>query len=189
MLKRYVTFLLTALLLSACTATTPSAIDPARRAADIERDTDRAIESLQTNVEGADQLLSKARGVAIFPSVLSAALMVGGSRGDGVLRVNGQSVSYHTITSGSFGFQAGVRSAAMFLLFMTDESLQQFQSGKRDWSAGVDASVTVISAGLSAQATTTTLQQPVIGFVLANRGLMGGVSFDGSRIAPLNLQN
>jgi lipid-binding SYLF domain-containing protein len=189
MLKRYVTFLLTALLLSACTATTPSASDPARRAADIDRETDRAIESLHTNVEGADQLLSQARGVAIFPSVLSAALMVGGSRGDGVLRVNGQSVSYHTITSGSFGFQAGVRSAAMFLLFMTDESLQQFQSGKRDWSAGVDASVTVISAGLSAQATTTTLQQPVIGFVLANRGLMGGVSFDGSRIAPLNLRN
>ena len=38
MLKRYVTFLLTALLLSACTATTPSASDPARRAADIDRD-------------------------------------------------------------------------------------------------------------------------------------------------------
>lgn len=189
MMKRYITLLITALLLAACTATAPSSTDPAQRAADINRSADRAIESLHSNVQGADQLLAQARGVVIFPSVLSAALMVGGSRGDGVLRVNGRSVSYHTITSGSFGFQAGVRSAAMFLLFMTDESLQQFQSGKRDWSAGVDASVTVISAGLTAQATTTTLQQPVIGFVLANRGLMAGVSFDGSRISPLNLQN
>jgi lipid-binding SYLF domain-containing protein len=189
MIKRYFAFLLTALLLSACTTTTPSSPNPSQRAADINRDADRAMESLRSNVQGADELLAKARGVVIFPSVLSAALMVGGSRGDGVLRVNGQPVSYHTITSGSFGFQAGVRSAAMFLLFMTDESLQQFQSGKRDWSAGVDASVTVVSAGLTAQATTTTLQQPVIGFVLANRGLMAGVSFDGSRISPLNLQN
>jgi len=186
-ITRFTVVLLTALAVASCTATAPAPSDPARRAADIDRNANQAIESLVRNVEGAEQLLAKARGVAIFPNVVSAAFVFGGSRGDGVLRVDGKSESYHTITSGSWGFQAGAQSAATFLLFMTDEALNRFRTGGNTWSAGVDASVTVMTSGLSAQANTSTVQQPVIGFVLANRGLMGGVSFDGARIGRLNL--
>jgi lipid-binding SYLF domain-containing protein len=52
---------------------------------------------------------------------------------------------------------------------------------------GADASVTLISVGATAQVTTATAQQPVIGYVLSNRGLMAGVSLDGARVTRLDL--
>jgi lipid-binding SYLF domain-containing protein len=47
--------------------------------------------------------------------------------------------------------------------------------------------VTLISVGATAQVTTATAQQPVIGYVLSNRGLMAGISLDGARITRLDL--
>jgi lipid-binding SYLF domain-containing protein len=47
--------------------------------------------------------------------------------------------------------------------------------------------VTMISVGASAQMTTATAQQPVIGYVLSNSGLMAGVTIDGARITQLKL--
>jgi lipid-binding SYLF domain-containing protein len=110
----------------------------------------------------------------------------GASRGDGALRVNGKTVSFHRTTSGTFGLQAGAQSTAVFLLFMTDDALRRFQDS-RGWTAGVDASVTLISVGANAQLTSATSQQPVIGYVLSNSGLMAGVTVDGTRITRLNL--
>ena len=105
---------------------------------------------------------------------------------DGALRVGGRTVSYHATTSGSFGLQAGAQSTAVFVLFMTQDALQRFQNS-RGWTVGADASVTLIAAGANAQITTATAQQPVIGYVLSNRGLMAGVTLDGARVTTLNL--
>jgi len=118
--------------------------------------------------------------------VMSAGFMVGGSRGQGALRVGGNTISYHATTSGSFGLQAGAQSTAVFLLYMTDEALSRFRNSS-GWTVGADASVTLLSVGASAQVTTITAQQPIIGYVLSNRGLMAGVSLDGSRITRLDL--
>ncbi len=52
---------------------------------------------------------------------------------------------------------------------------------------GADASVTLINVGATAQMTTATAQQPVIGYVLSNRGLMAGVTLDGARVTRLDL--
>jgi lipid-binding SYLF domain-containing protein len=69
---------------------------------------------------------------------------------------------------------------------MTDVALKRFQSSS-GWTAGADANITMITAGANARVTTQTGQQEVIGFVLTNSGLMGGVSLDGSRITRLNI--
>ena len=47
--------------------------------------------------------------------------------------------------------------------------------------------MTMISVGASAQMTTATAQQPVIGYVLSNSGLMAGVTIDGARVTTLSL--
>ena len=86
----------------------------------------------------------------------------------------------------SFGLQAGAQSTAVFLLFMTDAALKNFQDS-RGWTAGVDASVTVITVGANAQLTSATSQQPVIGYILSNQGLMAGLTVDGTRITRLQL--
>jgi lipid-binding SYLF domain-containing protein len=108
-----------------------------------------------------------------------------GARSRG-LRIGGTTRSYHTTTSGSFGIQAGAQSSAVFLLFMTQDALDRFQNST-GWQIGADASVTLISVGANAAISTATAQQPVIGFVLSNRGLMAGVSMDGTRIGRLDL--
>jgi lipid-binding SYLF domain-containing protein len=122
----------------------------------------------------------------VFPNVMEAGFVFGASRGQGALRVGGRTVSYHATTSGSFGLQAGAQSTAVFVLFMTQDALQRFQNS-RGWTVGADASVTLITAGANAQVNTTTAQQPVIGYVLSNRGLMAGVTLDGARVTQLNL--
>jgi lipid-binding SYLF domain-containing protein len=169
-----------------CTTTGPSSGDPNTRRRSIDAEVDNALARLYGQVEGSEQLVGRARGVLVFPSVMEAGFIVGASRGQGALRIGGKTKSYHATTSGSFGLQAGAQSTAVFLLFMTDDALRQFQNSS-GWTVGADASVTLISVGASAQVTTATAQQPVIGYVLSNRGLMAGISLDGARITRLDL--
>ncbi len=176
----------TLVLATGCTTTGTSEGDPATRRQNIDSGVDNALARLYTQATGSEQLVRSAKGVLVFPSVLEAGFVFGAWRGDGALRTGGRTVSYHRTTGGSFGLQAGAQSTAVFLLFMTDDALAQFQRSK-GWTAGVDASVTLISVGANAQVTTNTAQQPIVGFVLSNQGIMAGVTVDGSRITRLQL--
>jgi len=187
MKKRILSILAVFLVLAfGCTTTGPSSGDPDTRRRSIDAGVDNALAQLFMQVEGSEQLVGRARGVLVFPSVMEAGFIVGASRGQGALRIGGKTVSYHATTSGSFGLQAGAQSTAVFLLFMTDDALRRFQNSS-GWTVGADASVTLISVGATAQVTTATAQQPVIGYVLSNRGLMAGISLDGARITRLDL--
>ena len=186
--KRFFTASLAALLVfaSGCTTTTTGTGDPAARRQAIDAGIDSALSNLYQQVPGSQELVGRAAGVLVFPNVLEAGFMFGASRGSGALRVGGKSVSYHATTSGSFGLQAGAQSSAVFLLFMTQDALRSFQNS-RGWTIGADASVTLLTVGASAQMTSATVQQPVIGYVLSNRGLMAGLTMDGTRITRLSL--
>jgi lipid-binding SYLF domain-containing protein len=185
--KRFLSVLIVLLVLaSGCTTTGRSSGDSDTRRRAIDANVDNALAQLFEQVNGSEQLASRAKGVLVFPSVMEAGFMVGASRGQGALRVGEKTKSYHSTTSLSFGLQAGARSTAVFLLFMTDDALNRFQNSS-GWTVGADASVTLISVGTGAQVTTATAQQPVIGYVLSNSGLMAGISLDGTRITRLNL--
>jgi lipid-binding SYLF domain-containing protein len=173
-------------LATGCTTTGPGSSDPATRRQNIDSGVDNALANLIRQDPGSQQLVNRARGVLVFPAVLEAGFVVGAWRGDGALRKGGKTVSYHRTTGGSFGLQAGAQSTAVFLLFMTDDALAAFEAS-RGWTAGVDASVTLITVGANAQLTSATSQQPIIGYVLSNQGIMAGVTVDGSRITRLQL--
>jgi lipid-binding SYLF domain-containing protein len=173
-------------LATGCTTTSPGSGDPATRRQSIDSGVDNALANLYRQDPGAEQLVNRARGVLVFPAVLEAGFVFGAWRGDGALRKGGKTTSYHRTTGGSFGLQAGAQSTAVFLLFMTDDALSRFESS-RGWTAGVDASVTLLTVGANAQVTSATAQQPVIGYVLSNQGIMAGVTVDGSRITRLKL--
>ena len=186
--KRIFIALLAALMVYArgCTTTGQRSGDPATRRQAIESSVDNALATLYQQEPGSRELVSRARAVLVFPAVLEAGFIVGAARGEGALRVGGKSVSFHRTTAGSIGLQAGAQSTAMFVLFMTEDTLRNFQNS-RGWTAGVDASVTMISVGASARMTTATAQQPIIGYVLSNSGLMAGVTIDGARVTRLKL--
>jgi lipid-binding SYLF domain-containing protein len=172
--------------ISACTTTGPGGSDPATRRQAIDGNVDAALARLHTQISGSKELVSSARGVLIFPSVVSAGFIVGAASGEGTLRESGKTTGYYRMTEGSVGLLAGAQSQAVFVLFMTPQALQQFKDS-RGWTAGVDASVTVINVGANAAIDTRTVQQPVVGFVMTNAGLMANLSLNGSRITRLDL--
>jgi len=174
------------LLIAGCSTTGSGRGDPEARRTALNASADAALSNLFQQISGSEQLVNSAKGVLIFPSVLEAGLVFGASSGEGVLRKNGNTVSFHRTSSGSWGLQAGAQSTAVFLLFMTDEALNRFETSD-GWSVGADANVTLVSVGANAQITTETAQQPVIGFVLSNGGLMGGLTLNGTRVSRLNL--
>lgn len=178
--------ILTALFSAGCSTTGPAAGDPATRRAALNANADAALSNLFAQVQGSQELVSRARGVLVFPSVLEAGFVFGASTGDGILRKGGRTASFHRTTSGSWGMQIGAQSTAVFLLFMTDDALARFEASE-GWSVGADASVTLVSVGANAQMTSETAQQPVIGFVMSNRGLMAGLTLNGTRITRLPL--
>ena len=86
----------------------------------------------------------------------------------------------------ALGLLAGAETKAMYILFMTPDALAKFAASK-GWTAGVDASVTMINVAADASATTETAKQPVIGYVLTKGGLMANLSVDGTKISRLDL--
>jgi lipid-binding SYLF domain-containing protein len=169
-----------------CTTTGGAGGDPVAQRKAIDSGADSALARLYREARGSEDLVKSARGVLVFPNFVSAGFIVGGASGQGVLRVAGKGASYHRMTEGSVGLLAGAQSQAVFILFMTDEALARFRSSN-GWTVGADASVALLTVGADARITTQTGQQPVIGFVLTNSGIMGNLSLSGSRITPLNL--
>ena len=170
---------LLAVLATACSSTSSG---PAAKRGGIDASVESAMSKLHAQAPGSRELAGKARGVLVFPSVVSAGLGVGGSYGQGALRVGGRSVGYDSTTAASVGLLAGADSKAVFLLFMTQDALDKFRASK-GWTAGADASVTMLKLGASAAIDTQTAQQPVVGFALSNAGLMANLSLDGPRSA------
>lgn len=172
--------------ISGCSTTTTGkgGSDPVAQRQSIEANVDSALARLYAQDPSSRELVGKARGVLVFPSIVSAGFVVGGSYGQGALRVRGRTSEYYSTAAGSVGLLAGAESKAVFLLFMTDESLEKFRASK-GWTVGADASVTLINVGANAQVDSKTAQQAIIGYVLTNGGLMANVSLEGTKITPL----
>jgi lipid-binding SYLF domain-containing protein len=152
----------------------------------IDAGVDATLSRLYEAAPESRQLVAQAAGVLVFPSVLSVGFGVGAEHGNGALRVAGRTGGYYETTAGSLGFQAGAQSKAMVVLFMTGDSLTKFRNAS-GWTAGVDATVAVAEIGANGSIDTYTVQQPVVGFVLNNAGLMAGVSLQGSKISRMHL--
>jgi len=174
--------------ISGCSTTTTAAggSDPVAKRHSIDASVDSSLGRLYAQDPASRELVSKARGVLVFPSVVSAGFVVGGSYGQGALRVRGRTSEYYSTAAGSVGLLAGAESKAVFLLFMTDEALEKFRASK-GWTIGADASVTLVNVGANAQVDSKTAQQAIIGYVLTNGGLMANVSLEGTKITPLTM--
>ena len=175
-------------LLSAGCTTTPNTVTEgsldAKRVG-LDANVQSALASLATQVPASRDLVRKARGVLVFPSVVSAGLVIGGSHGRGALLINGGTAGYYSSTAVSVGLLAGAESKAVYVLFMTQDSLDKFQASK-GWTAGVDASVTLLKVGADGAVDTQTVQAPIVGFALTNGGLMANLSIEGSKFSKID---
>jgi len=193
MLKAATAVVAGGLALAGCTTTTnngnpvgqsPGSTTSKRQ--EINSGVDAALSRMYAQVPGSRELVSRARGVLVFPKVLQAGFVVGGEFGEGALRTGGTTQGYYNLVSGSFGLQAGAQSKTVVFLFMTDDALKAFQQ-RQGWSVGGDASVALLKMGANGAVDTTTATKPVEVIVMTNAGLMGDLSLQGMKISRINL--
>jgi lipid-binding SYLF domain-containing protein len=189
MLKTTVALAFGGLALAGCTTssgTPDNASTNMSKRQSIDASVDGTMSRLFQTVPGSRELVSKARGVLVFPSVIQAGFVVGGQYGEGSLKVGGSTVGYYSTVSGSFGLTAGAQSKAIIFLFMTQDALDKFRNTD-GWSAGGDASVALVKMGANGSIDTTTATAPVEVFVMTNTGLMGDISINGTKVSRLKI--
>lgn len=171
--------------MTACTTTKPeTASAPRADATTINTRANAALERLYQTAPGSKEMVQRARGVLIFPSVIGGSFVVGVEHGRGVLRVGGHNRGYYSTTAASIGWQAGGQSKAVIYVFNTQEALDKFLNSN-GWSVGADATVAAGKIGANGSIDTTTAQAPVTSYVLTNAGLEAGVSLQGTKITKV----
>jgi len=130
-------------------------------------------------------ILHSAAGALVFPRITKGGAGVAGEYGEGALRIRGKTVGYYSVSSASVGLTLGAAKRSEILVFTTQESLDKFVASK-GWSAGADTGVAVLSKGAGANYDTETLQKPVVGFIFGEKGLIGDLSLEGSKINTLD---
>jgi len=129
-------------------------------------------------------LEQKAAGMLVFPRVTKGGIGIGGEFGEGALQVNGKTVGYYSVGAASVGLTLGLAKHSEIIMFMTQESLDHFVASD-GWSIGADAGITVLSSSANGSYDMQAQQQPILGFMFANKGLLGDLSFDGSKITKI----
>ncbi|MGC7405556.1 BPSL1445 family SYLF domain-containing lipoprotein [Pandoraea pneumonica] len=194
LMKTSVAVAAAAFALAGCSTTSPSQADKsdsspsvnANKRREIDASVNGALDKMYTTVKGSRELVSKARGVLVFPSVLQAGFVVGGEYGEGALRVGGATQGYYNTVTASFGLQIGAQSKAVIFLFMTQDALDKFQRTD-GWTAGADASVAVVKIGANGAVDLNTATSPVEVIIMTNAGLMANLNVEGTKVTKLKI--
>ena len=157
----------------------------AASAAAIDADVNDTLARFTRQVPGGGDIISRAAGVLVFPSVVKAGIGIGGEYGEGALRIAGRTESYYNTISASVGFQFGAQARSVIIVFMTADTLQHFRNSN-GWKVGVDGSVAIVTIGVGGAIDTNQLKKPVLGFILDNKGLMYNLTLEGSKITRIN---
>ncbi len=142
----------------------------------IESTPDRAI---------PQDLLRNAKAVAVVPDVIKAGFIFGGRHGEGLVsvRLSDGTWSYPVfvdMTGGSVGFQAGVSSTDVVLVFRTQRGVNGIVNGK--FTLGANAAVAAGPVGRNAHAATDAQMHAEIYSYSRSRGLFAGVALDGTAV-------
>lgn len=152
----------------------------ARSAKEIDAKVDAALELFEKTVFDGKAMLAKAKGVLVLPKVIKGGIGFGAEYGVGALRVEGKTVDYYNTMAGTFGFQLGGQVRNIYILFMEDRVLQEFKASE-GWKAGVDGSIALITVGFAGAVDTLKTDQPIIAYVLDQKGLMYNLTLEGSK--------
>jgi lipid-binding SYLF domain-containing protein len=169
---------------AALLAALPTTDATAASARELQRESNRVLERLYESQPSTRDILGRAAGVLVFPGIYKGGIGIGAEYGEGVLREGGRVTGYYRVVTGSIGLQLGVQKRAQVIAFMDAAALRKFKNSD-GWEAGVDGSIVVADLGAGAQADTKGLNQPIIAFILDEKGLMYNVTLEGSKISRI----
>ncbi|BCD61032.1 MULTISPECIES: lipid-binding SYLF domain-containing protein [unclassified Nitratiruptor] len=128
------------------------------------------------------KLLANAKAIAIIPGVIRGGFVIGGRYGEGILMVrHGRTWSdpvFVKLAGGSFGWQIGLESIDVMLVFETHESVDRLVSGK--FTLGADASVAAGPVGRAGEASTDIKFKSEIYSYSKSRGIFAGLTLKGA---------
>lgn len=162
----------------------PANISGAATAQELDKDSSTALARLYKKKPIASVLGQNAKAVLIFPNIVKAGVILGGSYGEGVLRESGKTTGYYNTASGSWGLQLGAQSYGYALFLMTDKAAQYVRKTK-GWEIGVGPTVVMVDEGVAKNLSTSTLKDDAYAFIFNQQGLMAGVSIEGSKITKI----
>ncbi len=156
----------------------------ARNSNEIDASIESALERFKEEVQGSQGYLDGARGVLVIPRMIKAGMVLGMEYGEGALIVDDIKVQYYRAFSTSLGLQLGVGAKDLVILFFDDQAMDDFlySSG---WQAGVDGAVALWTMGTGGSIDTTESQDPIVGFVFGHKGIIAGVSFEGTKFTKI----
>ena len=169
----------------ACTLGLPAASAMADSGAELDAKSRSALERLYSQSERARRYSKDAHAILVFPKIVKAGFMIGGQGGEGVLFMGGKPAGYYKIAAASFGFQAGGQSFSYALFLMNDAALRYLRKSD-GWAIGSGPSVVVVDKGVAKSTTSTTIAKDVYAFPFGQKGLMGGLGLEGSKITPIS---
>ncbi len=185
MLKRGRGVGLAFILMSAVTVFIHSALVQPARADELDDDSAAALRSLYEGSPAARVLGEKAVGILVFPNIVKAGFLFGAQFGEGTLYRGGRKVANYRSVAASYGFQAGVQAFGYAMFFMTNAAMGYLDKSG-GWEVGMGPSLVVVDAGVARNLTTSTIQSDIYAFVFDQKGLMGGVAVQGSKITRVN---
>ncbi len=156
----------------------------AATAEDLDRDAAQALQALYKTRPSAEAIAKKAKAILVFPKIVKAGLVFGGSYGEGVLMKGAKVTEYYNSVSASWGWQAGAETYTYVVFLMSDKAVN-YLAKSRGWEIGVGPTVVVVNEGAGKNISTSTLKDDAYAFINDQQGLMASLSIEGTKISRI----
>ncbi len=156
----------------------------AATAKDLDKDSLQGLQTLYKTSPAAKSLSNNAKAILIFPNIVKAGLIFGGSYGEGELIKDSKVSGYYNSVSGSWGLQFGAQSYGYAVFLMTDKAVEYLEKSK-GWEIGVGPTVVVVDEGVAKNLSTSSLKNDAYAFIFSQQGLMAGISIEGTKISHI----
>jgi lipid-binding SYLF domain-containing protein len=160
----------------------------AQEAAMLDAEAKATQAKFQADTKGSEAVFANAKGVLVCPKITKGGFIIGVEGGNCVLNSGATKPIYYGTSALKGGLLAGIASYSMILVLNTDTALAKFTSGPREWELGADAGVAVGKVGAGGSLDTTNIKKDIVSFIFGEKGLMGDVSFSGSRFKKLDVE-
>jgi lipid-binding SYLF domain-containing protein len=156
----------------------------AATADDLDKEARQSLQTLYKSNPTAEVLAKKSKAILVFPKVVKAGLVFGGSYGEGVLMKDGRVSDYNNSVSGSWGLQAGAESYA-YVVFLMSEKAVSYLHKTKGWEFGVGPTLVAVNEGIAKNLSTSTLKDDAYAVIFDQQGLMASLSIEGTKISRI----
>lgn len=157
----------------------------AATAQELDKDATQTLHTLYKTSPSAEIISKNAKAILVFPKIIKAGLVFGGSYGEGVLMQGGRITEYYNSVSASWGWQAGAETYAYVVFLMSDKAVQYLAKSK-GWEIGVGPNLVVVNEGMAKNLSTSTLKDDAYAYITDQQGLMGSLSIEGTKISRIH---